>query len=207
MVSAPHRPPPPRCSAERLSAPTRNSSPLLPQVVPLYPAEVPPSVVPPLLTAGALQLLGQSTGNEEKRLWASLGDSWNIPRYREGKWTGCRVRPRQRGSALLPSCQAQLARRRPAVRPRVLRRLAATCPRPAALSEPQLRRVRRGRRPALPAGPPGAGAGDARPHPPPTHGRGRIPNQLTPFPAVPAPSDSLVFYDLLQPARDQQPPR
>uniref|UniRef100_H3CE46 EPS8 signaling adaptor L3b n=1 Tax=Tetraodon nigroviridis TaxID=99883 RepID=H3CE46_TETNG len=42
--------------------------------------DVPPSVVPPLLTGGALQLLGQSTSNEEKQLWASLGDSWNIPR-------------------------------------------------------------------------------------------------------------------------------
>lgn len=54
---------------------------LLPQVVPLYHANVPPSVVSPLLTEGALQLLGQTTRTEEKMLWASLGDSWNTPRY------------------------------------------------------------------------------------------------------------------------------
>lgn len=72
------------------------SSSLLPQTVPLYPAELPPSVVSPLLTDGALQLLNMSTSDEEKQLWASLGDSWNISRYHstgytgtEGKLIGC----------------------------------------------------------------------------------------------------------------------
>lgn len=50
-------------------------------MVPLYPIDVPRSVVPPLLTVEALQLLSQSTSNEDKQLWASLGDSWNVPRY------------------------------------------------------------------------------------------------------------------------------
>lgn len=57
-------------------------------MVHLYPADVPPSVVPPLLTVGALQLLGKSTTNEEKQLLASLGDSWNIPRYHSTPGTG-----------------------------------------------------------------------------------------------------------------------
>ncbi|TNM87189.1 hypothetical protein fugu_007419 [Takifugu bimaculatus] len=55
---------------------------ILSMSVPRYPAELPPSVVSPLLTDGALQLLGVTTSNEEKQLWGSLGDSWNISRSR-----------------------------------------------------------------------------------------------------------------------------
>ncbi|TWW56561.1 epidermal growth factor receptor kinase substrate 8-like protein 3b [Takifugu flavidus] len=55
---------------------------ILSMTVPRYPAELPPSVVSPLLTDGALQLLGVTTSNEEKQLWGSLGDSWNISRSR-----------------------------------------------------------------------------------------------------------------------------
>lgn len=58
-------------------------------MVPLYPTNVPSTVISPLLTEGALQLLHQSTSNEEKQLWASLGDSWSIARYLGMPGTGC----------------------------------------------------------------------------------------------------------------------
>ncbi|XP_036389845.1 epidermal growth factor receptor kinase substrate 8-like protein 3b [Megalops cyprinoides] len=44
---------------------------------------LPASVLIPLLTEPALQLLNQEVTPEEDRLWLSLGDSWNIPR---SKW-------------------------------------------------------------------------------------------------------------------------
>ncbi|KAM9475987.1 epidermal growth factor receptor kinase substrate 8-like protein 3b isoform 1-T3 [Clarias gariepinus] len=48
-----------------------------------YPPNVAPSVVFPLLTEQALQLLTQEVTREEDQLWNSLGDAWNIPR---SKW-------------------------------------------------------------------------------------------------------------------------
>ncbi|KAF5901508.1 epidermal growth factor receptor kinase substrate 8-like protein 3, partial [Clarias magur] len=48
-----------------------------------YPLDVAPSVVCPLLTEQALQLLTQVVTQEEDQLWNSLGDAWNIPR---SKW-------------------------------------------------------------------------------------------------------------------------
>lgn len=45
-----------------------------------YPPNVAPSVVFPLLTEQALQLLTQEVTREEDQLWNSLGDAWNIPR-------------------------------------------------------------------------------------------------------------------------------
>lgn len=53
---------------------------LHPQVTSLYPAEIPPKVVSPLLTVAALRLLADVLNAEEDRLWRSLGDSWNLPR-------------------------------------------------------------------------------------------------------------------------------
>ncbi|XP_075882174.1 epidermal growth factor receptor kinase substrate 8-like protein 3b [Nelusetta ayraudi] len=54
----------------------------LAMVTPLYPAEIPPKVVSPLLTVAALRLLADVLNAEEDRLWRSLGDSWNLPRSR-----------------------------------------------------------------------------------------------------------------------------
>ncbi|XP_068608175.1 epidermal growth factor receptor kinase substrate 8-like protein 3b [Brachionichthys hirsutus] len=51
-------------------------------IVPLYPADVPPSVLAPLLTVKALRLISQATEPEEDQLWKSLGDTWNVPRSR-----------------------------------------------------------------------------------------------------------------------------
>ncbi|KAB5567413.1 hypothetical protein PHYPO_G00232450 [Pangasianodon hypophthalmus] len=45
-----------------------------------YPPEVAPSVLSPLLTEQALQLLSQVVTPEEDQLWNSLGDAWNFPR-------------------------------------------------------------------------------------------------------------------------------
>nr|XP_019944553.1 PREDICTED: epidermal growth factor receptor kinase substrate 8-like isoform X1 [Paralichthys olivaceus]XP_019944555.1 PREDICTED: epidermal growth factor receptor kinase substrate 8-like isoform X1 [Paralichthys olivaceus] len=47
-----------------------------------YPADLPPSVVSPLLTEEALRLLSHEVSPEERSLWTSLGDSWNISRSR-----------------------------------------------------------------------------------------------------------------------------
>ncbi|XP_075331761.1 epidermal growth factor receptor kinase substrate 8-like protein 3b [Odontesthes bonariensis] len=49
-------------------------------IVRLYPPDVPPTVVSPLLTDMAVQLLGQVVGEGEEYLWRSLGDCWIIPR-------------------------------------------------------------------------------------------------------------------------------
>ncbi|XP_061910703.1 epidermal growth factor receptor kinase substrate 8-like protein 3 [Entelurus aequoreus] len=51
-------------------------------ILPHYHAQLPPTVVSPLLTEAALRLLRQVVGPEEDQLWRSLGDSWNIPRSR-----------------------------------------------------------------------------------------------------------------------------
>lgn len=50
------------------------------QLLPRYPADVPPTVVSPLLTVATLRLLSQVVDPEEDNLWRSLGDSWNVPR-------------------------------------------------------------------------------------------------------------------------------
>ncbi|XP_041860231.1 epidermal growth factor receptor kinase substrate 8-like protein 3b [Melanotaenia boesemani] len=49
-------------------------------IVPLYPADMPPTVVSPLLTERAVQLLSQVVDPQEDGLWRSLGECWNIPR-------------------------------------------------------------------------------------------------------------------------------
>ncbi|XP_056278434.1 epidermal growth factor receptor kinase substrate 8-like protein 3b [Pseudoliparis swirei] len=51
-------------------------------ILPRYPADLPPTVLSPLLTEAALQLLSQVVDPEEDLLWRSLGDSWNLPRSR-----------------------------------------------------------------------------------------------------------------------------
>ncbi|XP_029912356.1 epidermal growth factor receptor kinase substrate 8-like protein 3b [Myripristis murdjan] len=51
-------------------------------MVPLYPADLPPSVLAPLLTEPAVLLLSNVINPQEDQLWRSLGDSWNIPRSR-----------------------------------------------------------------------------------------------------------------------------
>ncbi|XP_070825280.1 epidermal growth factor receptor kinase substrate 8-like protein 3b [Chaetodon trifascialis] len=56
---------------------------ILEPILPLYPADVPPTVVSPLLTVPALRLLTQAVNAKEENLWISLGDSWNLPR---SKW-------------------------------------------------------------------------------------------------------------------------
>lgn len=51
-------------------------------ILPQYAADLPPTVLSPLLTEAALQLLSQVVDPEEDLLWRSLGDSWNFPRSR-----------------------------------------------------------------------------------------------------------------------------
>lgn len=51
-------------------------------LIPLYPLDLPPTVLTPLLTEPAIHLLSQVVSPEEDALWRSLGDSWNIPRSR-----------------------------------------------------------------------------------------------------------------------------
>ncbi|KAM9350352.1 epidermal growth factor receptor kinase substrate 8-like protein 3b [Symphorus nematophorus] len=51
-------------------------------LTPQYPADLPPTVVSPLLTVAALRLLSQVVEPREDDLWRSLGDSWNLPRSR-----------------------------------------------------------------------------------------------------------------------------
>ncbi|XP_029291789.1 epidermal growth factor receptor kinase substrate 8-like protein 3b [Cottoperca gobio] len=48
-------------------------------IIPQYPADLPPTVLSPLLTEAALRLLGLVVGPEEDQLWRSLGDCWNFP--------------------------------------------------------------------------------------------------------------------------------
>ncbi|XP_055366136.1 epidermal growth factor receptor kinase substrate 8-like protein 3b isoform X2 [Betta splendens] len=54
----------------------------LTMIVPPYPADLPPSVLAPLLTDAAVQLLGRVVSPEEDELWRSLGECWNVPRSR-----------------------------------------------------------------------------------------------------------------------------
>ncbi|KAF1390592.1 hypothetical protein PFLUV_G00059630 [Perca fluviatilis] len=51
-------------------------------ILPQYPADLPPTVLSPLLTEAALRLLSQVVDPEEDELWRSLGDYWNFPRSR-----------------------------------------------------------------------------------------------------------------------------
>lgn len=39
------------------------------------------TIVVPLLTPGSVQLLREEVTPEEERLWHSLGDAWNVPRW------------------------------------------------------------------------------------------------------------------------------
>lgn len=59
-------------------------------IVPPYPAEVPPTVLSPLLTEAALGLLNQVVDPEEDQLWRSLGDCWNVS---SSQWRGVDVPP------------------------------------------------------------------------------------------------------------------
>ncbi|KAM8864033.1 epidermal growth factor receptor kinase substrate 8-like protein 3b isoform 1-T4 [Spinachia spinachia] len=54
------------------------------EILPQYPADLPPTVLSPLLTEAALQLMSEVINAETKEdlLWRSLGDSWNIPSSR-----------------------------------------------------------------------------------------------------------------------------
>ncbi|KAL6119777.1 eps8l3 [Pungitius sinensis] len=54
----------------------------LSEILPQYPADLPPTVLSPLLTEAALQLMSEVVNPEEDLLWRSLGDSWNIPSSR-----------------------------------------------------------------------------------------------------------------------------
>ncbi|CAK6951323.1 epidermal growth factor receptor kinase substrate 8-like protein 3b [Scomber scombrus] len=51
-------------------------------ILPHYPADLPPTVLSPLLTDAALRLMGEVVNPEEDQIWSSLGDCWNIPRSR-----------------------------------------------------------------------------------------------------------------------------
>ncbi|XP_072306211.1 epidermal growth factor receptor kinase substrate 8-like protein 3b [Eucyclogobius newberryi] len=53
---------------------------ILTMLVNAYPPDVPPSVMAPLLTDAAVQLLGSVVTPEEEQLWGSLGDYWMAPR-------------------------------------------------------------------------------------------------------------------------------
>nr|XP_055024086.1 epidermal growth factor receptor kinase substrate 8-like protein 3b [Misgurnus anguillicaudatus] len=52
-------------------------------VVGQYQSNIPSTVMSPMLTEKALELLGTIVTKEEDQLWRSLGDSWNVPR---SKW-------------------------------------------------------------------------------------------------------------------------
>lgn len=53
------------------------------QVAPHSPVGLPMTIVVPLLTPGSVQLLREEVTPEEERLWQSLGDAWNVPRWDE----------------------------------------------------------------------------------------------------------------------------
>ncbi|KAM9855216.1 epidermal growth factor receptor kinase substrate 8-like protein 3b [Aulostomus maculatus] len=53
-------------------------------MVPHYPADVPSTVLSPLLSDATVQLLSGVVSSEEEEFWRSLGDAWNISRSR---WT------------------------------------------------------------------------------------------------------------------------
>uniref|UniRef100_A0A3B3IIF2 EPS8 signaling adaptor L3b n=2 Tax=Oryzias latipes TaxID=8090 RepID=A0A3B3IIF2_ORYLA len=52
----------------------------LDMIVPQYPSDLPPTVVSPMLTEAAIEMLGQVLGREEYRMWRSLGECWFVPR-------------------------------------------------------------------------------------------------------------------------------
>ncbi|XP_053173920.1 epidermal growth factor receptor kinase substrate 8-like protein 3b [Scomber japonicus] len=52
----------------------------LSMILPQYPADLPPTVLSPLLTDAALRLIGEVVTPEEDQIWRSLGDCWNVPR-------------------------------------------------------------------------------------------------------------------------------
>ncbi|XP_041801218.1 epidermal growth factor receptor kinase substrate 8-like protein 3b isoform X2 [Chelmon rostratus] len=56
---------------------------ILQVIAPQYPADLPPTVISPLLTVPALRLISETVNPQEDNLWMSLGDSWNLPR---SKW-------------------------------------------------------------------------------------------------------------------------
>ncbi|XP_067448132.1 epidermal growth factor receptor kinase substrate 8-like protein 3b [Thunnus thynnus] len=51
-------------------------------ILPQYPADLPPTVLSPLLTEMAMRLLAQVVDPNEDQMWRSLGDCWNVPRSR-----------------------------------------------------------------------------------------------------------------------------
>lgn len=53
---------------------------ILALLVSQYPPDIPPTMLSPLLTETALQLLGSVVSPEEEQLWGSLGDCWTFPR-------------------------------------------------------------------------------------------------------------------------------
>ncbi|KAK5863455.1 hypothetical protein PBY51_000484 [Eleginops maclovinus] len=53
---------------------------ILSSILPEYRADLPLTVLSPLLTDAALRLLSEVVDPEEDRLWKSLGDCWNYPR-------------------------------------------------------------------------------------------------------------------------------
>ncbi|KAK7878555.1 hypothetical protein WMY93_030391 [Mugilogobius chulae] len=53
---------------------------ILAVLVPQYPPDVPPTVMAPLLTEAALQLIGAVVTPDEEQLWGSLGEYWIFPR-------------------------------------------------------------------------------------------------------------------------------
>lgn len=53
----------------------------LSQVAPHCPVGLPMTIVAPLLTPECVQLLSEEATPEEAKLWQSLGDSWNVPRW------------------------------------------------------------------------------------------------------------------------------
>ncbi|AWP09555.1 putative epidermal growth factor receptor kinase substrate 8-like protein 3 [Scophthalmus maximus] len=59
-------------------------------IVARYPADLPPTVLSPLLTEATARLLSQVVSPEEDGLWRSLGDPWNIP---SSRWPGDNVPP------------------------------------------------------------------------------------------------------------------
>ncbi|XP_053705689.1 epidermal growth factor receptor kinase substrate 8-like protein 3b [Synchiropus splendidus] len=63
---------------------------LLGMMLPHYPRTVPSSVLSPLLTDRALQLLNDVVTPQEKELWSSLGDTWTFSR---SSWQSSNIPP------------------------------------------------------------------------------------------------------------------
>ncbi|MEQ2271441.1 hypothetical protein XENORESO_004357 [Xenotaenia resolanae] len=58
--------------------------------LPLYPQDLPQTIISPLLTLEAVKLLNDTVVPDEKRLWGTLGDCWAVPR---SAWPDDDVRP------------------------------------------------------------------------------------------------------------------